>query len=67
MVAAHLEGGIWKEMKLRRKLAFADNRKICILLFKEWKTIKEVLSGEVICFDFFFFYERGRPSIVLLI
>lgn len=53
MVAAHLEGGIWKEMKLRRKLDFADNGKICILLFKEWKTIKGVLSGEVICSDFF--------------
>ena len=49
-----LQGGIWKGMKLKRKLGFVGHGKICSLLFKEWETIKRILSGKVMCFDFFF-------------
>ena len=52
--SAHLKSGVWKEMKPTRKLDFADRGKIYILLFKEWKTIEGILSGEVMCFDFLF-------------
>lgn len=44
-------------MKLKRKLGFVGHGKTCSLLFKEWETIKRILSGKVMCFDFFFFDE----------